>query len=311
MPRSSDPQMPTPPNQIGTTRLPDGRDMGWAEFGDPEGDAVFWFHGTPGARSQIPHDLHDHAIERRLRVIGVERPGTGHSSPHRYERVVDFTPDLEAVADDLSVERFAAVGLSGGGPFVLATAARLPDRFTAGVVLGGIGPTRGPDAVISHTLLLVPLNRALGALRDLVGDGIGSVIRTFGHVGEPLIDAFFWLEWGDREAMAAKPETKTQMLGDLIDAARRGTLGSPLHDLVLFGRDWGFELRDVRAPITFWGGTSDVIVPYVHAERQSKRVAGSRLRTEEGRGHFAGYTSVDQIFTTIRESWPVVRAVAI
>ena len=101
------------------------------------------------------------------------------------------------------------------------------------------------------------------------------------------------------------------MLGDLMDAAERGTLGSPLHDLVLFGRDWGFELREVRAPITFWGGTSDLIVPYVHAERQSKRVAGSRLRTEEGRGHFAGYTSVDQIFATIRESWPVVRAVAI
>jgi hypothetical protein len=27
---------------------------GFAEFGDPQGRALFWLHGTPGARRQIP-----------------------------------------------------------------------------------------------------------------------------------------------------------------------------------------------------------------------------------------------------------------
>ncbi len=30
------------------------RRLGFAEFGDPQGRAVFWLHGTPGARRQIP-----------------------------------------------------------------------------------------------------------------------------------------------------------------------------------------------------------------------------------------------------------------
>ena len=28
-----------------------------AEYGDPDGDPVLWFHGTPGARKQIPPDV--------------------------------------------------------------------------------------------------------------------------------------------------------------------------------------------------------------------------------------------------------------
>ena len=77
MPKLHDPVMPTPPHAVGTTSLPDGRRMGWASFGDPTGDPVVWFHGTPGGRSQVPSDLDEEARARRLRVIGIERPGTG------------------------------------------------------------------------------------------------------------------------------------------------------------------------------------------------------------------------------------------
>jgi len=50
-----------------------------------------------------------------------------------------------------------------------------------------------------------------------------------------------------------------------------------------------------------------VIVPYMHAERQAKRVPGAKLRTVQGTGHFAGYTRVPEVFDAIRESWPPVR----
>ena len=35
------------------TVLPDGRDLGSLELGDPEGVPVFAFHGTPGSRLQL------------------------------------------------------------------------------------------------------------------------------------------------------------------------------------------------------------------------------------------------------------------
>ncbi len=34
----------------GTVQLSDGRALGYAEYGDPDGDPIFEFHGLPGGR---------------------------------------------------------------------------------------------------------------------------------------------------------------------------------------------------------------------------------------------------------------------
>lgn len=245
---------------------------------------------------------------RGLRIIGVERPGSGHSTVHHYHHIIDFVDDFRVVADDLGADRFGLVGLSGGGPFVLAVAHEMPDRTVAGVVLGGIGPTRGSDSIVSYTLLLVPVAPVLSLVRDGLAAGAGALFRAMAPYGEkvggPVIDAFFWMLPGERHGMGGDHHSKRQMVGDLIDAAERSGLGAPVDDLILFGRHWGFRLNDVGVPIWFWGGTSDIIVPYHHAERQAKRVPGSRLRTVQNRGHFAGYTEPAEVLDIIRDAWP-------
>src|SRR5258708_20173196 len=46
---------PSPlPRLEGTVPLSDGRRLAYAEFGAPHGPLVLWFHGTPGARRQVP-----------------------------------------------------------------------------------------------------------------------------------------------------------------------------------------------------------------------------------------------------------------
>lgn len=295
---------PLQPHRDGTTTLQDGRRIGWSIYGDPDGDTVFWFHGTPGARSQLPHDAGDLAVERGLRIVTVERPGTGDSTSHVYGRIVEFADDLRQVADDVGADEFGVVGLSGGGPYLLSVAHELGDRMKVGVVLGGIGPTRGQDSIVSHTLLLVPAAAALEQVRAPLIEGLRRLIHVVTPLADPAVDLFFSLMPGDRAHMTARPLDRRQFTADMIDANERSGLGAAINDLILFGRHWGFELRNIKVPIVFYGGSSDVIVPYLHAERQSKRVAGSRLRTYEGRGHFAGYTSPADILDDLREIWP-------
>src|SRR5437879_511785 len=111
---------PLQPHRDGSTTLRDGRTLAWAMYGDPEGDTVFWFHGTPGARHQLPADSGELARQRGLRIVTIERPATGDSSPHSYGHLVEFAADFGEVADEVGAERFAVVGLSGGGPYTLA-----------------------------------------------------------------------------------------------------------------------------------------------------------------------------------------------
>ena len=92
------------PKIEGSIAVADGdRRIGFAEYGSATGRAIVWLHGTPGARRQIPVEARAYALERGIRLIGLDRPGVGSSSPHRYDNVAAFAPDLaEVLADHLS-----------------------------------------------------------------------------------------------------------------------------------------------------------------------------------------------------------------
>src|SRR5438477_2143569 len=136
----------TAPRLEGVIALDGGRRLGFAEFGPARGRAVFWLHGTPGARRQIPEEARLAAEELGVRIIGIDRPGVGASTPFLYGSFLDFAEDLAEIADRLGVDRFAMIGLSGGGPYVLASAYAMPQRVAAAGVLGGVAPTQGDDA---------------------------------------------------------------------------------------------------------------------------------------------------------------------
>ncbi|HWU23869.1 MAG TPA: alpha/beta hydrolase, partial [Nocardioides sp.] len=130
----------------GSVAVRDGRRVSFAEHGAAQGDALVWLHGTPGARRQIPLEARAYAETNGLRLIGIDRPGIGSSTPYLYPNVLDWAADFEMLLDALGIDTVRVIGLSGGGPYTLAAAAALPERVLAAGVLGGVAPTRGPDA---------------------------------------------------------------------------------------------------------------------------------------------------------------------
>ncbi len=285
---------------IGDTEITDGRRLGWAEFGHPDGDVVFWFHGTPGGRFQIPPGIDEVALQRGFRVIGVERPGTGRSTNHYYRRIREFGPDIEALADGLGIGRFAVVGLSGGGPYTLSVAHHMPERVVVASLLGGFGPVRGPDAVFSYTRALRFAAPTLEILRSPVGTLLGKVVSVAGPVADPIFGAYArFLGLADRPVFD-DPYFKAMFLHDLMTAR---DLRSVAHDLALFARHWGFRLDEVQPPVVVWQGLSDTIVPPSHGHHQAARLPHGELRVRAGEGHFAGFAESAAVLDRIREVW--------
>lgn len=284
----------------GTAPLVDGRVLGWAEFGHPDGDAVLWFHGTPGACLQVPPSVHDAALQRGFRVIAVERPGTGRSTNHRYSRIAQFGPDIEQVVDHLGLDRFAVTGLSGGGPYTLSVARHLPERVVVASLLGGIGPVRGPDAVMSYTRLLRFLAPPLEVMRTPVGNAMRSVIGVVEPVADPVFELYARLLGFADTPVLRQPAFKAMFLHDLITAQ---DLRAAAHDMALFARHWGFQLDEITAPVIVWQGLADVIVPPSHGHHQAARIPRGELRVRPGEGHFAGFAEVADVLDRIREVW--------
>ena len=135
------------PKLEGNIAVGEDRQIGFAEFGAPQGRAIFWLHGTPGARRQIPTEARAYAEKADIRLIGIDRPGIGSSTPHQYDNVFEFADDLRTIADTLGIDKMAVVGLSGGGPYTLACAAAMPERVVAAGVVGGVAPASGPDGI--------------------------------------------------------------------------------------------------------------------------------------------------------------------
>ena len=291
------------PKLEGNVAVGDGRQLGFAEFGDPQGRAIFWLHGTPGARRQIPTEARIYAEHNHIRLLGVDRPGIGSSTPHQYGRVLDFGDDLRVIADTLGIDRFAVIGLSGGGPYTLATAAALPDRVVAAGVLGGVAPMVGPDAISSPLMELgaavAPILQVANAPIRLAASGLIRLIRP---VASPALEIYARISpEGDRR-MLGRPEFKAMFLDDLLNGSRK-QLAAPFYDIVVFERDWGFRLDEVQVPVHWWHGDHDHIVPFAHGRHVVDRLPHAVMTELPFESHLGGLGCAEDIMATMIEAW--------
>ena len=291
------------PKLEGNIAVGDDRQIGFAEFGDPQGRAVFWLHGTPGARRQIPMEARVYAEQRQIRLIGVDRPGIGSSSPYQYDTVFAFAEDLRTIADTLGIDRFEVIGLSGGGPYTLACAAAMPDRVVAAGVLGGVAPVRGADAIGGGVSTLItaaaPVVEVAGAPLRLVAS---QLIRLIRPVAEPALYAYARISPEADRRLLVRPEVKAMFLDDLLNGSRK-QLAAPFADVVVFARDWGFRLDEVKVPIRWWHGDRDHIVPFEHGQHVVSRLPDAQLTHLPGESHLAGLGRAEEILGTMVELW--------
>jgi pimeloyl-ACP methyl ester carboxylesterase len=283
------------PRLEGSIAVRDGRRLGFATFGTPTGRPVFWLHGTPGARRQIPVEARLLADQHELRIIGIDRPGIGSSTPHVYENVLDWTQDLRIVADTLGVDTFHVIGLSGGGPYTLASAVAMPDRVLGLEVIGGVAPTVGPDAVRGGLVALAgPLSPLLTAGRMPLSYALTGAVRLARPFAGPALDAYRVVQPAGDRRLLGRPEFKAMFIDDLLNGSRR-QVSAPLSDVVLFTRHWGFTLDQVRAPVRWWHGDADHIVPHRHGEHCVARLPDAELVTMAGESHLGGLGMAQEI----------------
>jgi pimeloyl-ACP methyl ester carboxylesterase len=279
---------------------PDGRTLCFAEWGDPQGHPVFLLHGTPGARYNRPAD-ESMLRKLRARLITYDRPGYGFSTRKQGRQVVDCLADLDAIVAHLGLGTFSVTGSSGGGPHVLAVAARRPDQVLRARCNAGLAPYRaegldfyaGMDprnvsefrwAVDGEQRLLSELTRELAVMRERMR-------------ADPSL--FLGEEWrlddSDR-AVLADPVLADQNLAVLVEVARGQGWGWVDDDLA-FVTEWGFDVEEVQVPIRVTYGARDVVVPPGHGAWLGSRIAGAEVLVEPEGGHLLPSSSVE---TSIR-----------
>ncbi len=267
-----------PPDR--TIRLDDGRILGWADYGDPSGRPLMYFHGWPSSRLEAEW-WDAPAREEGVRVISIDRPGIGLSTHRREYRFEDWPRDVAALARALGFERFAVVGVSAGAPYAIACAYHLADTVAATGVVSGAGPSDMPDApnAIKQKGQLIRLARraprlAATMLRILVW----RMRRTaFANVAKML---------GASDQEIIQRQGTQFFRAGLEEAVRQGARG-PIASIAIEGESWGFRLEDVKGKVYLWHGEEDHLIPPAVGRYIAKRLPNCQATFCPGEGHYS------------------------
>ena len=283
-----------------TVTLRDGRTLEYADLGDPAGRPVLFFPGTPATAGQAAV-VADAARANGVRLIAVSRPGYG-ASTNTAPGLTPAAADVVELADGLGLERFVAMGVSGGAPYALAAAALAPDRVTSVAVLGGPGShaevspedlddvDRRALAMIADgdvdaaiELEIASADDQLGGLRGLSADEFSAAFQKMAPPGP---------NWFDEH-----PERRRVFEADF----QRGITTSEgyIRDNISWLGPWDFDLASVTVPVRLVYGESDRMVPAEHGEWLRARLADTEMYVVPGGHGHATFGAAEETFASL------------
>jgi pimeloyl-ACP methyl ester carboxylesterase len=263
-------------------KLPDGRQICYADYGDPTGQPIFAFHGNPNSRllwSVIPGS----PFLPNIRLIAPDRPGFGQTDFVEGVTTIENWPnDMVALADSLGIDQFAVFAPSGGGPFALSCAWRIPERLTSVGIFAGVGPfipetdkniaapirmmwARAPKM---PGLFKLQMKMSAWLARKLPKLYIRMVLKEFSET--------------DR-AVYERLNIAKLIKADRNEGYRQGGIGS-WYDTMIPG-NWPIPLNEIEAKVYLWHGDEDISVPPSMGHHMAEKIPNCEATLVKGAGH--------------------------
>jgi pimeloyl-ACP methyl ester carboxylesterase len=253
----------------------------WREWGDPAGYPVVFLHGTPGSRVFCPDPDPDSAAG--VRLITLDRPGYGRSTPLEVPTLPAVAEIVERVADAAGLEELAVIGSSGGGPFALACGALLSDRVSRVAAVSSGGPVDELEA--AYASLTADERELLSAVRADPA-GATELLWEFGqwYAENPLGSLEADREPAD-EPIFRDPAFRSNFADSNVEGARQGQAGL-ICDWVADALPWGFRLADIGAPVDLWVGERDPGRAPLDAAEIARRIPSCTVHADADAGHW-------------------------
>ena len=279
-------------------KLKDSRNLAFEQYGVENGIPVFFQHGLGDSRlARHPDDKL--TIKPGIRLITVDRPGYGESSPHPGRTFLNWVPDIEQLADHLKIDRFGVLSHSGGSPYALAIAYKLKDRVSKVVLASPLGPLNVPGASETiHKSFRYLLK--LGWFKPLIRmAGKSEAKRANSDIAKYAED---WLkESPEPDKILFSDEALRKMFEDgMKEAFKQG--GAGWVGDVFAGINWGFFPEEIQNPVKIFHGSADELLFAEMGRRLAQRLPHADFQLYEGEGHYCLYKHWSEILNTFSQA---------
>lgn len=268
-----------------TLTLSNGLKLGYTEYGDPRGEVMFYFHGWPS--SHVQGSLFDEpAKKHRIRLICPDRPGIGLSDFQEKRTLADWPQTLHELATHVGADNYHVMGWSGGGPYVLVTALKMPKRLLSASIICGAPPLKflGDQDMFW-------LYRVMIQLRHFFPTVLAGVLKLGGMTakGEPNKAPLKWLM-----KLLGPEDRRVLLLPGIYAVVREATLGAlergarnVIADADIYLSEWGFEVSQINFPIHFWHGKQDRNIAWTYTDRIASLIPVANTQWSEIDGHYS------------------------
>jgi len=269
-------------------QLPDGRKLGYDEYGAPDGAPIFYLHGSPSSRLEVKLYVSEDLLQSlNVRLIAVDRPGMGLSDFQQNRQLLDFPRDVLALADHLGIERFSVLAYSLGGPYGLACAFAISERLHKVGIVSGAALFTEPELMTNineGTRKFLTMPREKPFLSRLF---LWMMLGVMPRVAPKkfIAGAVAVLPEADR-AVVSDPEVQKGFINAMREAMRQGTRGG-FHESLLSVTDYGFRLQEIQTPNLLWHGEADQNVPVAMARFVESAVPKCEAGFYQNEGHLS------------------------
>lgn len=274
------------------------------EYGDSNGEPVFYFHGTPGSRYE-PAFGDQAAKTFGYRIIALDRPGIGQSQYMKGRKLLDWPQDVRDVAERLGINRFGVIGASGGGPYALACCYAMPERIAFSALMGSWGPVAAEPALWQD---MAPLDQFFAKLSSRAPWAFYAPFALIGYAAKWMSPQGFAkflqssMSAADQRLMADEQMARF-FAEDMQEAFRQGVRG-PADDAIILYRAWGFEVGEIEVAVHLFHGEQDRFAPYSHAVYLDERLAQSTLHVYPREGHLFLVRLFGEVFEQVSQPDP-------
>jgi len=280
----------------------DGRRLAYLEVGDPQGPLVLHQHGGPSSRLEA-RLFADVVSKHGLRLVCVDRPGIGQSSPQELRSYAGWADDLVAIADALGYREFGVTGWSEGGPWALAAAATIDPARLRHVtsIAGGSYGAFGDNWARKHLSAVDALGGFL-ALHFEPGFRLmyAALAKTAVDFRDTYIQQLLKAINAYDQEIVRQPGFATAFCDASAECFAHGSDGL-VRDSELLYRRWAFDVTTIERRVHLWQGMDDRLVPAPINKEVADHMPGSVWHPVEGAGHFVAVGSADDVFAIAAE----------
>lgn len=264
--------------------LNDGRHLAYAEYGKPEGCPVLFFHGFPGSRLQ-GELLHEAGVVAGKRIISIDRPGMGLSTPNDKASILSWANDIAEFTKALDLGKFALIGYSGGAPFAAACAYAIPDALTKVTLLAGFGPLYNSAIAKDVPLAQRVMGKFVSKL-PITANIMMYITKTMLKKPDVLMGQMQKKLPPADQKILENQKMREMMINSTLEAFRQGIDG-PADEMKLLMRPWGFNLNKIKVPVNIYHGDADTQVPIAHASIYADCIPNAHFEKIAGEGHLS------------------------